>query len=83
MADSYSDALRDALSGLADALDLMVVCVEAGLTVGSAMQRVGSEMVLAHPEIARELNRHNIRTPRGCQWYACTVKAQLPAEATA
>jgi hypothetical protein len=28
--------------------------------------------------IARELNRLNIRTPRGCQWYACTVKARLP-----
>ncbi len=41
--------------GLADALDLMVVCVEAGLTVDGAMQRVGSEMALAHPEIAREL----------------------------
>ena len=27
--------------------------------------------------IARELNRLNIRTPRDCQWYACTVKAQL------
>jgi tight adherence protein C len=41
--------------GLADALDLMVVCVEAGLTVDGAMQRVGTEMALAHPEIAREL----------------------------
>jgi hypothetical protein len=28
-------------------------------------------------EIARELNRLNITTPRGCQWYACTVRAQL------
>lgn len=34
-------------------------------------------------ETARELNRLNIRTPRGKQWYACTVRAQLPAEATA
>lgn len=32
-------------------------------------------------ETARELNRLNIRTPRGCQWYACTVKAQLASEA--
>ena len=29
-------------------------------------------------EIARELNRLNIRTPRGCQWYARTVKTRLP-----
>ncbi len=28
-------------------------------------------------EIARELNRLNICTPRGCNWYAKTVKDQL------
>jgi tight adherence protein C len=41
--------------GLADGLDLMVVCVEAGLTVDSAMQRVGQELTIAHPAISREL----------------------------
>ncbi len=40
--------------GLADGLDLMVVCVEAGLTVDSAMQRVGQELTIAHPAISRE-----------------------------
>jgi hypothetical protein len=28
-------------------------------------------------EIARELNPLNIRTPCGCEWYACTVRTQL------
>jgi tight adherence protein C len=57
---------RQALTyGLADALDLMVVCVEAGLTVDSAMQRVGSEMALAHPEIARELGITHMETRVG------------------
>ena len=42
--------------GLADALDLMVVCVEAGLTVDAAMQRVGQELMIAHPPMSRELN---------------------------
>lgn len=28
-------------------------------------------------DIARELNRQNIRTPRGAEWYASTVRAQL------
>jgi tight adherence protein C len=51
--------------GLADALDLMVVCVEAGLTVDSAMQRVGTEMAIAHPEIARELGITNMETRVG------------------
>jgi tight adherence protein C len=41
--------------GLADGLDLMVVCVEAGLTVDAAMQRVGTELAIAHPAISREL----------------------------
>lgn len=41
--------------GLPDALDLMVVCVEAGLTVDAALQRVGREINLAHPALAREL----------------------------
>ena len=41
--------------GLADALDLMVVCVEAGLTVDAAMHRVGQELMIAHPSMSREL----------------------------
>lgn len=41
--------------GLADGLDLMVICVEAGLTVDAAMQRVGQELRIAHPAISREL----------------------------
>ena len=51
--------------GLADALDLMVVCVEAGLTVDAAMQRVGTEMVMAHPEISRELGITHMETRVG------------------
>ncbi len=51
--------------GLADALDLMVVCVEAGLTVDAAMQRVGQEMALAHPAIARELGITHMETRVG------------------
>jgi tight adherence protein C len=57
---------RKALThGLADALDLMVVCVEAGLTVDSSMQRVGTEMALAHPAISRELGITNMETRVG------------------
>src|SRR3984885_5575247 len=48
--------------GLPDALDLMVVCVEAGLTVDSAMQRVGKEMQLAHPALSRELGMMHMET---------------------
>ena len=51
--------------GLADALDLLVVCVEAGLTVDSSLQRVGQELALAHPPLARELGIAHMETRVG------------------
>ncbi|MEM1013165.1 MAG: type II secretion system F family protein [Planctomycetota bacterium] len=45
---------KELSKGLPDGLDLMVVCVEAGLTIDAAMQRVGDELGLAHPTISRE-----------------------------
>jgi tight adherence protein C len=51
--------------GLADALDLMVVCVEAGLTVDGAMQRVAQDLTIAHPAISRELGIAHMETRVG------------------
>ena len=47
------DALQRAIP---DALDLMVVCVEAGLGLDQAIGRVGEEVTRAHPELSDELN---------------------------
>lgn len=52
-------------NGLPDALDLMVVCVEAGLTIDAAMQRVAHELHLAHPRLARELEITHMETRVG------------------
>ena len=41
--------------GLPDSLDLMVTCVEAGLGLDAAVQRVSGEVALAHPVLAEEL----------------------------
>lgn len=41
--------------GLPDAVDLMVVCLEAGGTLSSAMQRVESEFRELHPVICEQL----------------------------
>jgi tight adherence protein C len=40
-----------------DSLDLMVVCVESGLALDSALNRVCSELNFAHPELTDELNK--------------------------
>lgn len=40
--------------GLPDALDLLVICAEAGLTVDAAFQRVAKELGRAYPELGEE-----------------------------
>ena len=40
--------------GLPDALDLLVICAEAGLTVDAAFQRVAKELGKAYPELGDE-----------------------------
>ena len=46
-----SDAIR---KGLPDALDLLVICAEAGLTVDAAFHRVAKELGRAYPELGDE-----------------------------
>jgi tight adherence protein C len=51
--------------GLPDALDLMVVCVEAGLGQDQALRRVSEELDKAHPVIAAEFNQCNHQLQMG------------------
>ncbi|TKD53065.1 type II secretion system F family protein [Sphingomonas baiyangensis] len=48
-----SDAIR---KGLPDALDLLVICAEAGLTVDAAFHRVAKELGKAYPELGEEFS---------------------------
>jgi tight adherence protein C len=41
--------------GFPDAMDMLVVCVEAGLGLDAAIQRVGKELMISHPELSTEL----------------------------
>ncbi len=41
---------------LPDALDMLVVCTQAGMGLNAAIQRVAMEMDIQHPELADELN---------------------------
>ena len=46
--------------GLADALDLMVVSVEAGLGLNAAMVKVSTELKEVHPDICEEFEMANL-----------------------
>jgi len=45
---------RAIAEGFPDALDMLVVCVEAGLGLDAAFNRVGAEMIRAHPALATQ-----------------------------
>ena len=49
---AYRKSIED---GLPDALDLIVVCVEAGSSLDQAIVKASNELVIALPAIAREL----------------------------
>ena len=46
-------------NGFPDALDLLVVCVESGLGLAAAIQRVAEELEISQPELAFELSMVN------------------------
>jgi len=50
---------------LPDALDLLVVSVEAGLGLDQAIQRVGEELAFAHPELSGEMRLINLELRAG------------------
>jgi tight adherence protein C len=51
--------------GLANSLDLMVVCVESGLGLDQAIMQVAKELEQAHPEISEELAIVNLELKAG------------------
>ncbi len=51
--------------GLPDALDLTVICVEAGLALDQALMRVGEDLRHAHPELSDEFHLVNLEMRAG------------------
>jgi tight adherence protein C len=51
--------------GLANALDLLVVCVESGLGLDQAILQVSKELEHAHPEISEEFGFVNLELKAG------------------
>ncbi|GGB97389.1 type II secretion system protein [Novosphingobium endophyticum] len=57
MVTKRTDAIR---KGLPDALDLLVICAEAGLTVDASFERVARELGRAYPELGEEFSLTSI-----------------------
>jgi tight adherence protein C len=54
-------------NGFPDALDMLVICVEAGLGLTAAIQRVADELKVSHPELGAELALVNAETRAGVE----------------
>ena len=53
--------------GIADALDLLVVCTESGLGFNAALRRVADEINISHPDFADELDTVCVKINAGVE----------------
>lgn len=53
--------------GLPDALDLLVVCVEAGQGLNAALKRVADDLALSNPPLAKEMTLVNLEISAGLE----------------
>lgn len=73
---------RDRLRlSLPDSLDLMAICLEAGLGLDQAVVRVGQELEVSHPELSEEFLLINFEQRAGVQrntaWQSFAVRANF------
>jgi len=56
---------QEIMNGFPDCLDLMLICVEAGLGMEAAFDRVGREIVRSHPRLAELLSAATLELRAG------------------
>ncbi len=65
-----------------DAVDLLVICVDAGLGLDQAMLRVGQELSISHPEINEEFlqitREQRAGKPRMDAWQSMADRTRVP-----
>lgn len=69
--------------GLPDALDLLVICVEAGLSLDQAVARSAEELAITRPELSDELRivalEQAAGRPRGDAWKNFATRTEVEA----
>jgi tight adherence protein C len=65
-----------------DAIDLLVICVDAGLGLDQALLRIGQEIAVSHPELHEEFMQINLEQragkPRIDAWQGLADRTKLP-----
>jgi tight adherence protein C len=56
---------KEIQNGLPDALDLLIVCIEAGLAIDQALLKSAEELAIAYPALAEELRLVNVECRAG------------------
>ncbi len=56
---------QEVLNDFPDSLDLMLVCVEAGMGLEAALDRVGREMAISHPLVSEMLSQTTLELRAG------------------
>ena len=68
-------------SSIPDVIDLLVICVDAGLGIDQAMLRVGQELSLSHPAMNQEILHINREQragrPRGEAWQGMAERVNI------